>query len=109
MNTADEYRFVTGGLPDTQIRRTRARVWTATAKNPRAVAALLNGLVHHSQDRAARTITPKYSHWQRKNGSNRLRKNSRSVVPTSASLSWATYVSRYSRTAALKSAALSAL
>src|SRR5215213_2460147 len=103
MNTADEYRLVTGGFSDTTTRRTRARVWTPTANRPRAAAALLNGRPHPSQDRAARTITPTYIHWHKKNGSNRFRKYSSPVFPAGVPSSGATYFWWYARTAALKS------
>src|SRR5215207_4659853 len=99
MNTADEYRLVTGGFSETITRRISPAVWTSRAKMPRAVAALFVGFDQPSQETAARTITPRYSHWQRKNGSNRLRKYSSPVRPTSAGLAAAAYVSRYSRTA----------
>src|SRR5579872_4518085 len=49
MNTADEYRFVTGGRPEMYIREASAKVCRQNVKTINQYAARLRGFVHPSQ------------------------------------------------------------
>src|SRR5207249_2461634 len=65
MNTADEYRLVTGGLPVRYIRNARAKVWTTTITTVSQRADRRNGscqTTHDTMD-SNRTRTYRLAHW----------------------------------------------
>src|SRR5262245_11910871 len=65
MNTAEEYRFVTGGRPWIHIRRISAQVWTTRVSTISQKARRLTSRSGHSQDTQATTKTITYRTEQR--------------------------------------------
>jgi len=60
MNTADEYRFVTGGRPEMYIRPTMAAEWTQNARNTNQKAARFSDRLQPNQAPAASTNAVQY-------------------------------------------------